>query len=138
MSGLFDFKLGATAFDISTFNACLATRQCEINYHPEKDPVRAAWYALPGVFGRSVTPENRNFGKIREVSISYTLPERWLGKLRMTSARVSLTGRELYTFKGSYEGSDPELVTQTGTWYYINFHQLPPPTQLLVSVKLTF
>jgi hypothetical protein len=138
LSGLLDFKFGATAFDVSTYLGCLTARQCEINYFPDQDRVKAAWYALPGVFGRSVTPAHRNFAKIREVSVAYSLPARWLRGLGVTSARIAVTGRELHTFKGSYEGADPETVTQTGTWYYINFHQLPPPTMLLTSIKLTF
>ncbi len=136
--GLVNMKLGSTVFDASTYFACLSSLQCEINYYPDKDPLKAALYALPGIFGRSVTPPNRNFVRIQQVSATYTLPERWLRGLRITSAQITVSARNLHTFKGSYEGTDPDIVTQTGTQYYINFHQLPSPTQLLTSVRLTF
>jgi len=131
-------KLGATVFDASTYFACLSTRQCEINYYPQLDTLKAALYALPGVFGRSVTPPNRNFARIQQVSATYTLPERWLRRLSVTAAQVTISVRNLHTFKGSYEGTDPDIVTQTGSQYYINFHQMPTPTQILTGLRLTF
>ena len=135
---LLNVKLGATVFDASTYFACLSSRQCEINYNPQLDTLKAAYYALPGVFGRSVTPPNRNFARIQQVSATYTLPEPWLRRFNVASAQISVSIRNLHTFKGSYEGTDPDIVTQTGTQYYINFHQLPTPTQFLTSVRLTF
>ena len=56
--------------------------------------------------------ENGEFLKIREVSVTYTLPNRWAGMLGAQRASLSLAGRNLKTFT-SYTGVDPE-VNQLG------------------------
>ena len=137
-SGLLDFKTGLTAFDNAGYMVCLSKHWCDVNFNPEKDPVAAGKFTLRREWA-SITPENRNFAKLRELSVSYLLPEEWLTGLGITSARAMLTARELYTWKGDYEGADPELVTATnGQWYYQVFHQIPPTTSLLATVRLTF
>ncbi len=51
--------------------------------------------------------------KLRSVSLSYTLPTRWLNRVasgRVSSARLSLLGRNLlYWYSKYYDGLDPEV-----------------------------
>ena len=48
---------------------------------------------------------------MREVSLGVGLPTAWLNKvgLGLSSARVSVTGRNLFTFQ-KYSGLDPEVA----------------------------
>lgn len=51
------------------------------------------------------------FVKVRELTLSYTLPDRWTKWVaggRVSSARLSLTGRNLFSWF-SYPGLDPEV-----------------------------
>ena len=55
--------------------------------------------------------QDGSFVKLREVTLSYTLPERVVGTLfrgQATGARVELSGRNLYTWT-DYRGLDPEV-----------------------------
>jgi TonB-dependent starch-binding outer membrane protein SusC len=53
--------------------------------------------------------EDASFLKIREIELHLDLPARWVTELGpMKSARVSLAGRNLFTFTG-YTGLDPEV-----------------------------
>lgn len=53
--------------------------------------------------------ENGSYLKLRTLQIGYTLPAKFLSKLKMTSARVYLSGQNLLTIKSnSLTCSDPE------------------------------
>jgi hypothetical protein len=54
--------------------------------------------------------EDASFAKLREVTLSYDLPNRYLGRLggRVSTAQVSLSGRNLLTWT-NYTGLDPEV-----------------------------
>lgn len=60
--------------------------------------------------GYTVYLEDASYVKLREVSLSYQLPASLLGRVgsRVQSARISLEGRNLYTWTG-YSGLDPEV-----------------------------
>lgn len=70
----------------------------------EKDNVYAS--------GGSPWVESATFVKIRDISLSYTLPHHaysWISGGRLTSVRVSLDGRNLVNWYGhGYDGLDPE------------------------------
>jgi hypothetical protein len=68
--------------------------------------------------------EDGSFLRIGEVTLSYGLPERWAGLLRMTNARFSVSGRNLHTFT-KYTGYNPDVNSAgsdsniiSGTDYY--------------------
>lgn len=53
--------------------------------------------------------EDASFLKLREVTLTYQLPDEWVAKIpKVKSARLSLSGRNLLTFTG-YSGLDPEV-----------------------------
>ena len=64
---------------------------------------------VDGVMGPYI--EDATFLKVREVSLGVGLPTTWLNKmgLGLSSARVSITGRNLLTFQ-KYSGLDPEVA----------------------------
>ncbi len=61
--------------------------------------------------------EDATYFKIREISLSYNLPnaslEKFLGGL-VSNAKISVAGRNLFTFT-DYTGYDPEVQTNNGT-----------------------
>ena len=46
--------------------------------------------------------------RIKNVTFGYNFPKDLLGKVKMKSARIFVTGQNLYTFT-SYSGMDPEV-----------------------------
>ncbi|MGB3776529.1 MAG: TonB-dependent receptor [Leeuwenhoekiella sp.] len=53
--------------------------------------------------------EDGSYLRIRNVELGYNLPQLWLEKMEMNSARVFLSGQNLFTFTG-YSGLDPDVV----------------------------
>ncbi len=73
--------------------------------------------------------ENGSYAKLRTLQIGYNLPEKILSKLRMTKARVYLSGQNLLTLKSSsLTCSDPE----NANWAY------PIPTSFSFGFQLDF
>ena len=61
--------------------------------------------------------ENGGYAKLRQLQIGYNLPQEWLKKVKMTSARVYVSGHNLLTLKSSsLTCSDPE----NPNWAYPN------------------
>lgn len=73
--------------------------------------------------------ENGSYAKLRTLQVGYTLPSKVLSKLRMTKARVYLSGQNLLTLKSSsLTCSDPE----NANWAY------PIPTSFSFGLQLDF
>ena len=56
--------------------------------------------------------------RLKDVEIGYSLPHRWMDKIRVESIRIYLKGSNLATFS-DFKLWDPELDTQTGAKYPI-------------------
>ena len=73
--------------------------------------------------------ENGSYGKLRQVQIGYNLPGKFIQKLKMTSARVYISGHNLLTIKSSsLTCSDPE----NPRWMY------PNSTSISFGVQTSF
>ncbi len=51
--------------------------------------------------------------RLRELVLTYNIPQRTFGRTPIKGASVSFTGRNLFFFKNSADGFDPELVVST-------------------------
>ena len=69
-----------------------------------------------------------SFIRCKNLSVSYTLPTKWLTKMKLTNTRVFLQGQNLFTIT-NYEGADPE--TQ-------HMFFLPPLKTITAGIQLTF
>jgi hypothetical protein len=72
-----------------------------------------------GNLDNSISPENNifdaSFAKLREASLSFQLPERWVGKIGAASGVWSLEGRNLWLISSKVPHVDPEAnVLGTG------------------------
>lgn len=73
------------------------------------------WSAVEGAndnFGGVDIYESTSFVRLKDMSLSYDLPESTLAGLGVDRLRVSLTGRNLMTIT-DWTGMDPELTSQT-------------------------
>lgn len=84
------YEPNTTNVDARTFN----------NRYYERDNVEAAKY-------------DASYTKLREVTLGYTLPQRFINQLPITSARFSITGRNLILWTDNPH-FDPETVAVSG------------------------
>jgi TonB-linked SusC/RagA family outer membrane protein len=76
--------------------------------------------------------------RLREASVSYTLPEKWLPKNIFKSARLSAYGRNLFMFYNKAP-FDPESVASTGTYYQgIDYFMQPSYRTIGLSANISF
>ncbi len=92
--------------------------------------------------GQPVYLEHASFAKLREVTLSYELPEQLMGSLfggKASSARLEVSGRNLKTWT-PYTGYDPEVSNfgNAPIGRIIDVTPYPPSRQFFVSVNATF
>lgn len=83
--------------------------------------------------------EDGSFLRLKNVALGYNLPAHWLGKIRLQSARVFVSGTNLWTLT-RYSGVDPEVSTLDGstTAQGIDFFTLPQVKTIQGGFTLTF
>ena len=81
--------------------------------------------------------EDGGYVKLREVSVSYSLPKSILGNV-FKEIKVGFVGRNLFTLT-KYTGYDPEVATESGSQYYgFDGFGYPNFTTLSGSLELKF
>ena len=85
--------------------------------------------------------QNGDYLKIREISVSYRVPSDYLDMFNLSSAQVSLSGRNLFTF-ARQDLVDPELAGLTsGGGLQLGGAQsvtISPPRQVRLALEVTF
>ncbi|MDQ7949994.1 MAG: SusC/RagA family TonB-linked outer membrane protein, partial [Pedobacter sp.] len=113
-----DFTTGHTIYN---YARSVADQQTQGDLMPTQDFIDKSWkkqgditntpryiYQVQGNVGRNSTYfEKGDFLCIREVSLGYNLPSDWARKIKLSSARLNLTGSNLYYFT-NYTGPSPE------------------------------
>lgn len=111
---LVDFKGDFLKLDGNVRSRCQIFGRCRENFYPlEFDPKRIAGLQSNGQL-IDYYINNSSYTKLREVSLSYTLPvikTRWVN---LNRAVVTLAGRNLYTWT-SYPGLEPEAFFLGGS-----------------------
>lgn len=83
--------------------------------------------------------EDGSFLRLKNVALGYTLPARWISRIGLQSARVFVSGTNLWTLT-SYSGVDPEVSTLDGstTAQGIDLFTLPQVKTVQGGFTLTF
>ena len=140
LSAMVDFKQNWTTWESNLW--CPGILTCESEAFPDRfNPVRVASDRLGYVDDFAWEPE-LSFAKLREISISYALPDRWARAFGAKTGLVSVAGRNLHTWT-NYEGMDPENLTgfpETFAGFGTPFtqNQLPQAAQFMVRFNFTF
>jgi hypothetical protein len=137
---LMDFKGGHVRANGSYRFRCVVQNRCRERWYPtEFDAKRIACVtagtdALPDCY-----VEKGDFSKLREVSLSYTLPPSVARVGRVSRAVVTVAGRNLKTWT-KYGGIDPEASFLGGSrgGNFSVFDQLitPTPAQWIIGLNL--
>ena len=82
--------------------------------------------------------QDGTFIRLRELSLSYTIPAQWARLFRATTATVTLAGQNLALWT-KYQGYDPEVVSNAVALYNRDdFFTQPPVRRYVLRVNLTF
>jgi hypothetical protein len=83
--------------------------------------------------------ENGSFFRLRNVTLSYNLPKQWLSKVRMSDARVYLSGDNLLTFS-KFSGMDPEVRLDADTYHHAGMYtqNYPIPMTVVFGIDVKF
>ncbi|MDR2805926.1 MAG: SusC/RagA family TonB-linked outer membrane protein [Dysgonamonadaceae bacterium] len=112
---------------------------------PSYVPQEYKGYKNPGDIGYfaddfcSEVTYDASFVKLRELSIGYNLPKHWVSRIKMSHARISAVGRNLWVmYQKTPKGIDPEAAINAGNGQGMEFGSLPPSTTFGIDVKITF
>ena len=132
-----DFRLGAFITQNKARAQCQIFKTCLRNYERAGvDPVILANDAFGSTF-RSTFIEDASFAKLREISVSYTVSDRLARSFRASSARITLSARNLHTWTG-YTGIDPEAFFVGEQYVRVDQGQTPQLAQFKTTISLTF
>lgn len=138
LSALLDYKGGFKQYNLTEDFRCQLAR-CQGLNDPSMSPDRQARSIASYVNGVATGwVEKGDFVKLREVSITATLPEQLARRARARAMSVSFAGRNLHTWT-SYSGIDPE-VNSVGASNFTqsDFLSQPQVRYLTVRVNLSY
>lgn len=132
---LLDHKGGHYLYNYKEYNRCALNRNCERVNDPSlaDHPDRPIWLAS-NAQGYWVQPAD--FIKLRDVSLSYTVPERFANLFRADAATVTVAGHNLLLFS-DYDGIDPE-VSGYGNRQFARADIYPVPMLRRLSLAMNF
>ncbi len=83
--------------------------------------------------------EDGSFIKIRNISLSYTLPKKWASSIKMRDVVLSVRADNVYTWT-NYWGQDPEVTLSKGDWSMpgVSDFKYPNNHQLVFNVNFKF
>ena len=85
----------------------------------------------------SLFVENGSYLKIKDITLGYTLPTSWLEKVKISRARIYLTGQNLFTFT-KFKWYDPEVASNnpiTGGMYRFVY---PSSRTIITGLSIDF
>ncbi|MBD8388577.1 TonB-dependent receptor [Dysgonomonas sp. BGC7] len=83
--------------------------------------------------------EDGSFLRIRNITLSYDLPQRWLDVVKMKACKVYVSGDNLFTFT-NFSGMDPEVSLKSTTWSLAGVYNYSYPIsrQFLIGIDIRF
>ena len=134
-----DYKGGHKIFDWDRHIRCDQFRVCEAVFRPEKyDPIYVA-EVQQGQTGELADRfiHDASFAKLREVSVTYQLPDRLMNRVKVGRTSLTLSGRNLHTWT-KWTSLDPESRSQVQS--LANFTQavMPELQQFIGTLRVAF
>jgi hypothetical protein len=95
------------------------------------------WGSYSGI-GENYIYDQTNV-RLREVSLSYTLPSSLVGKTFIRGASIGITGRNLFFFYNAMENFDPETSYSVSNYSQgVMYYTLPTTRSLGLNLRLSF
>lgn len=98
---------------------------------------------IPGFWGAYQNLSDRfvydaSFIKFRQLSIGYRLPTKLLGKSPITSAKLSIVGRNLFLLHSNLDNVDPESNYSSANAQGLDYFGVPQTRSFGFNLKVTF
>ena len=142
--GLLDYKGGFYNFDYRDYNRCRFQNNCwDVNNPQALRPQTAADSALASQLpiipqSRAHYIEKADFVKLRDLSLSYTLPSTLAQRVGATNADLTLTGHNLALWS-NYGGVDPEVNSYGGRLFArADIYTVPMLRSVSLALNLGF
>ena len=137
---LFDYKGGHYNYRGAELYRCASAQNCLVLNDPNTPATELPLYRIGN---GSSTPfglyiHKADFVKLRDVSVTYTLPPQWAARAQASSMSVTLAGHNLALWS-DYPGPDPEVNTY-GNRAFIrgDIYSMPMTRRLTAALNLTF
>ena len=147
VSGLLDYKGGHKQLNFTRFDRCAWEALCESVFNPDAAPLRdqagfIAYNFLEPNVNTYVFHEDADFVKLRELSVSLMLPERFAQRFGGSGLRLTVSGRNLKTWT-DYTGFDPEVngygvFSGNGGFSNYEYYTQPPLRYYTARVDVNF
>ncbi|MDB4952557.1 MAG: hypothetical protein JWO36_126, partial [Myxococcales bacterium] len=133
-----DSKRGYKKLDGNARVRCHIFDLCQSNWYPQGVDLATLGAQTSSSYYSDII-NDASFVKLREVSLSYSLPESWASTFRATGATISIAGRNLHTWT-KYTGLDPEGSFQGGSRGFGQWEQdvTPQLMQFVTTIHLSF
>jgi TonB-linked SusC/RagA family outer membrane protein len=144
--GLLDYKGGFYVFNLQERNRCQSSDNCARTNNPRaRFPQNAADSILfkeLAVYRNASTPpefiQKGDFVKLREVSLTIDVPQRYIARTRAQSLSVILSGRNLALWS-DYEGADPEVNSYGGrNFVRVDAYAAPMLRRFTAAINLQY
>jgi TonB-linked SusC/RagA family outer membrane protein len=141
--GMMDFKTGFKKWDHVTRVRCSLNNICHENVAPldyvETTPQRLSAYQTADQMGAEYIRDSK-FLRLREVSATYMVPERFSQRIGASRASINLAARNIHTWS-PWTGMDPEarfLSGARGGFGPLEQNHLPQLTSFVTTINLSF
>jgi TonB-linked SusC/RagA family outer membrane protein len=140
------YNLGRESFDVD--GAILDINQMELpeGWSRWEKPGDNATHPKPMMNGNSNAHktssrylEDGSYFRVRNVTLSYAFPKKWMEKVKVSHLRIYVSADNLYTYT-KYSGMDPEVSYQMAAWSLpgMQAFKYPLSKQFLGGLEITF
>jgi len=137
LNSMLDVKTGYKKFDNNLRARCQVFSLCLENMYPERyDPGRIAEVRSNGTLVSFVV-NDASFAKLREISLTYEVPDNYASYFRAKRASVNVAARNIYTWT-NYTGLDPENQFLSGANVGLEQDNLPQLMSFVVTFNVSF
>jgi outer membrane receptor protein involved in Fe transport len=132
-----DVKTGYRKFDNNLRARCQVFSLCLENINPaDFDPARIAEVRSNGTLASFVI-NDASFAKLREVSLNYNVPERFVRAFGARGGTINLAARNIHTWT-NYTGLDPENMFLSGGNVGLEQDNLPQLMSFITTFSVNF
>jgi TonB-linked SusC/RagA family outer membrane protein len=137
LNSMVDVKTGYKKYDNNLRARCQVFSLCEENVYPERfDPARIAEVRSNGTLVSFVI-NDAGFARLRELSLTYEIPEILTSHIRASRASINLAARNLYTWT-NWTGLDPENMFLEGGNINLEQSNLPQLATFVATFNVNF
>ena len=132
-----DYATGYKRLDNNLRIRCQIFYTCAEYLEPDKANPRELVQMQTNGTLRDFVINDSKYLKLREVSLSYDVPEQFASKAGAKNAGFTLSARNLHTWT-PYTGLDPESEFVSGTPVNVDQAHLPQLTSLVLTIRLSY